>query len=310
MRIIIIIFLSLSFTGFSQTMLDIENQWVYKRISMNSKSFVKYYFGADTLINGNNYRTLKSVGITYLLIGEGNWVRQEDEELPDNFLREWNGEIVYWNETNQTDKVLYPTTISVGQNWEVSETSFFPCGDDFASQDIIQVNEEVLENYSNEEILTFLVSSNGDWSFGDKIYNNIGGNSGFFAFPGENCEFIDNNVNYTESLACFSRGLNHIIFNPEESEFCQDVLATYDLGPIAQSLDIKILPNPAKNRIYIKSSNILKPSVEIFDDMGKLVDKVTLNNMELDILNLPIGHYFVRFETENGMKKSIKLIKK
>lgn len=310
MRIFYLLILVLPFTGVTQTILDSDNQWVYKNISMTSKAFVKHFYGADTTINGNTYKTLASVVITYYYIGDDNWIRQDDEVLPEQYLRTVDGEIVYWDASNERDVLLYPENISVGQTWELTETTFMPCGEDFAANDLIEVNEQNVEVFSGEEIITYLTATNGNWSFGNKIYKGIGGNTSFFPQPSENCEIIDNNVSYPESLVCFTRGMGNIIFNDRESEYCQEVLSTQDVRQNPEELQVHMSPNPTMDVVQVKTSVDLKPFAQVYDTSGKMMGNFIIVDGKIDFSRLGPGNYFIVFESVEGISRTIKLLKK
>jgi uncharacterized repeat protein (TIGR01451 family) len=71
--------------------------------------------------------------------------------------------------------------------------------------------------------------------------------------------------------------------------------------PVDES--IVLYPNPAKDHIFI-SCNSLITSVELYDVQGRMLQTAIQddNTAQLDISNYAKGVYFVRINTENGMK--------
>ena len=73
--------------------------------------------------------------------------------------------------------------------------------------------------------------------------------------------------------------------------------------------DIQIYPNPAKNSIYIKNSNILDISnIRITNVLGKEVFLSSLIDSKIDVSNLNSGIYILTIYSE-GKTKKIKFVK-
>lgn len=71
----------------------------------------------------------------------------------------------------------------------------------------------------------------------------------------------------------------------------------------------KIYPNPTSDFIFVELQSKTKiQQAEIYDFSGKLVLKAKVNDNKLDLRNLPVGNYILRFE--NNDLKPIKIIKK
>jgi hypothetical protein len=77
--------------------------------------------------------------------------------------------------------------------------------------------------------------------------------------------------------------------------------------------DIIFYPNPVKNVLTIKASQILDNlSISIFDVTGKSVlikSAMSFDTYTLDIASFTSGIYFLELETANGLKKVEKIIK-
>jgi arylsulfatase B len=84
---------------------------------------------------------------------------------------------------------------------------------------------------------------------------------------------------------------------------CKSVPASIENSLNSQ---IEIFPNPAKNRIHIKSNekNIYS---EIIDIQGKIILNTTKN--EINISNLKSGIYFIKINTDKLNHKTLKFIK-
>ena len=62
--------------------------------------------------------------------------------------------------------------------------------------------------------------------------------------------------------------------------------------------DIKVYPNPSTGKIYIEGENIV--NIEILNGMGQIIIE-TKENRNLDIGNHPVGIYFIRVTTGDGI---------
>lgn len=86
---------------------------------------------------------------------------------------------------------------------------------------------------------------------------------------------------------------------------------------ILPSTDIKIYPNPADDLVYIESESFDPSSLsqtEIFDLNGRRVlqadNYFTEGRWQINVKTLPSGIYSLRFSTEDGICRTVKLIKK
>ncbi len=74
--------------------------------------------------------------------------------------------------------------------------------------------------------------------------------------------------------------------------------------------DIKIFPNPTKDKIYISGEDIV--NVKLFDIMGREIKQVSSNSekiLTIDMKGNAVGIYFLMIETTDGLKVE-KVIKK
>lgn len=94
--------------------------------------------------------------------------------------------------------------------------------------------------------------------------------------------------------------INHSI----ESDGIHSELST--LGLCENTLNFKIVPNPSKGEITIKSEGLAGMNVQIFEINGHLVytGKMESNIQKLDVSNLSAGAYFVKIGNENKIKTS------
>jgi len=85
----------------------------------------------------------------------------------------------------------------------------------------------------------------------------------------------------------------------KESEFSNESCASIPNSIIEYTQKVTIYPNPANDKIYIKSQ-LMNHNVEIFDINGKLMisKRVDSNVATIDISNLTAGIYFIKISNE------------
>lgn len=66
---------------------------------------------------------------------------------------------------------------------------------------------------------------------------------------------------------------------------------------------VNVYPNPAKDMIFIKTETISVNIATVFDNMGRKVLEVALNEDGIDISSLDAGTYFVQITNGNLVEK-------
>lgn len=68
-----------------------------------------------------------------------------------------------------------------------------------------------------------------------------------------------------------------------------------------QTLDVKILPNPASHKIQVTVADFAPVSLLLFDRQGKIVqERKFVEQTTLDVADLPAGVYVLQLTSENG----------
>ena len=65
-----------------------------------------------------------------------------------------------------------------------------------------------------------------------------------------------------------------------------------------------VMPNPAKDVVYIDCPQTIDAEMQVVDAMGRVVanGKVLANNAKFDVSMLPAGLYVLRISNSNGTK--------
>jgi len=88
---------------------------------------------------------------------------------------------------------------------------------------------------------------------------------------------------------------------------------TNNVGLEENQIEVKLFPNPAKNEVVISTSKaITKGELLIYDQTGKLALKKSINNqlnqLTIDVENLPQGFYTVQILDDSFVSKAVKLV--
>ena len=80
-------------------------------------------------------------------------------------------------------------------------------------------------------------------------------------------------------------------------------MAKEEVSITDESIVINLFPNPAKDKIYIESTEIIN-TLKVYNVSGQLMleKSIANNNGELNIELLKSGVYFIYVQTENEMK--------
>jgi len=138
--------------------------------------------------------------------------------------------------------------------------------------------------------------------------------SGLIRFDGENWDVfnIDNShlpSNTINSILIDEKGTKWVGTDKGLISFPGSALSIYDVQNSGDEL--RLFPNPANDFITLKTPvDVADSNVKIFNILGKTMKslKMTHSNYKIDISDLPVGLYFLRLETKNGVttKKFVK----
>jgi len=76
----------------------------------------------------------------------------------------------------------------------------------------------------------------------------------------------------------------------------------------AENVEVKIYPNPAKDKLIIDTNELTIKKLEILNLLGKKINSQWFNDKSINVLALPQGLYFLKLETDKGIitKKFVK----
>lgn len=80
----------------------------------------------------------------------------------------------------------------------------------------------------------------------------------------------------------------------------------------SENVSIDLIPNPVKDRVSVRSSNMIK-TITLIDGIGRAVRsiqyKTPVYSAQIDMKNLQVGHYFLELRHIDGSTNSLKIIK-
>ena len=89
----------------------------------------------------------------------------------------------------------------------------------------------------------------------------------------------------------------------------RDANGLVSTNELTDETDVRIFPNPATDRIFIKNTGNLDVEVDIINSLGQIVKRVTNINQYLSIEDLPKGCYVATIKVDGAFVGQKKLIK-
>lgn len=90
---------------------------------------------------------------------------------------------------------------------------------------------------------------------------------------------------------------------PIETNEAVTVFEVLSLGEYETDHSVKVYPNPAKDRVTITAASQVE-AIEVYDIQGRLLQSAIVNDteVEMDLSSRNTGIYFMKVETDRGMK--------
>ncbi|WP_127846020.1 T9SS type A sorting domain-containing protein [Psychroflexus aestuariivivens] len=289
-----------------------QNTNNYESIFGNNETYWNYYinqFGDDPpqlvgdiiFILSDELYTNTTTGETYRVF-DGGYVDEDSNEFiivaPEfYYLREDTGTGKVWllqPQFSEDEEILV-----IDMNLEV--------GDDFDFLTAEGTQTTTVTNvYYQNNLKHIVFDYSEDIEVGDEI---ISQDLVFIEGVGSSLGYL--NYAFRKHLVCSEKDGIPTFENDETAfdSFC--VLSMLNSTSFENSLNIYVYPNPAKNKLFIKSPNQNNLNLEIFNLEGKSVAQHQLKNTrKVNISNLNSGIYLVKVKTENGATFTQKLIVK
>lgn len=165
-------------------------------------------------------------------------------------------------------------------------------------------SRNLVANFTPDQyyIISAMASGNGSITPQGDIMVAVGGTQSFTMMPNEGCRIIKVlvdgiDVGPVESYTFTNVNRDHTIYAAFSGTGVEE----------AQSLDINIYPNPAKNKVYVEGDGI--ETMVLFDMFGNRMLNVDYNtSKELNVSGLPKGQYILVLTTRDGLVGYEKLV--
>ena len=278
-------------TGFTVDFLNLQPGNVeYIEVSLTSPTNLElgdittntatYSTNSNDLVSSNNFSTLSELVV-------GSW--------DPNDKMESRGPRILYDDFVNSDNWLYYTVRF--QNLGTFPATFVRIEDELDSQ-LDETSFQMLQ--SSHDYVVKRTLSSLEWFFDDinlpAEQDDAQGSNGFIYFR------IKPNIGYAKGDVIPNTAEIYFDFNAPvitnrfETEFIEDILSLseFDIS------GFNMYPNPTNDILNIKLNNINKANLSICDIRGKLILEQTIfeeRNLELNVLELQSGIYFVKINT-------------
>lgn len=254
------------------------------------KTRIRKYVG-DTVIDGKTYVSMYEINLLSLdTTYSVDTLFRGDKYVGG--IRENNKKVFFYSRNDTTERLVYDFNLNVGDTMEFYYGDF--------SQTLRKVKAKLI-------LIDSLWTSNFPLNTKRYRYTILSGSfaPGFDVVEGYGkLHYWNDPIIRTTSidLTCLIHGDSIIFKTYMESSCFQGMLAS--LEKINKISQIKLFPNPSKNKITIESSDNKQLKQVLFYSLsGKLIKKVNLipsvSNRNISVKELPKGFYFVKIIGEN-----------
>lgn len=276
----LILFLSLSLHGFSQTVdwANVGTTWHYDYTGFGIEGFTTYEVEKDTTVNTKPCSKVTVVH-EYTNFGVPDYTSQGDP-----FLTYEEDSIIYFTTQNQFD-TLMNLKASPGDSWTLTNQS---CTEDRFIE-VLDTGRTTINGCENKWIE---YSYQGFTTVVDTFYSYYGSVEHAFAYF-DYCQENTIDKPVSVNLRCYDDG-NCIYLNGTPN--CESLNVESE---ILESGEIKLYPNPASDIITIELFNnaeSTETNYKIIDFSGKVVLKGDMIDSTIDVSELESGVYFLRIE--------------
>lgn len=274
-----ILFLFFSINLSSQSIFNEDLEWFFTNTYINpvidDLEITKFSMKImdEKIVNGNWYKHL------YVKYNETDGYQPSDK-----YMRKYKDTILVYHADQDIEIIEYIESAYIDQVVQVNQT-FQSCAG------------KVIEIDSIESFGKVYKTTKLDWVYRTWI-EGIGTNTSMFT-----AYTCVNQGNILKLDCVFKNG--EIIYQRKEDIECGDLSTSNE--KIVEINNVKVFPNPTSD---ILRFNKTISDISIFDGMGKLLIKKTINSNTTSIEDLPKGMYFLKFSDgykSSQIKKIIKI---
>ena len=255
-------------------------EWYYEIQNDNgSVTYQHLEYAADTTIGTTRPKIIVRTNTIY--------DRDDFTETTHEYVYEENGVVYWWNKELQTFTVLYDFGAEVGDEWEIK-----------VGTESITMHVDNVEYYEYEgRSYRMLHVSDPENLFSGDIVCGIGHLTSFFPE-----KLMNRGKGYrVENLRCF--WVDGTMVFKMGDEDCDAVYEKYHHGIDDEPGEsgLAVYPNPANDVLFVEMHGRASqptPTYRITNLMGQTViqGRITAETQEIDIVDLPVGMYFITID--------------
>ena len=312
MKAILILFLFFSFGSSlkAQVWIDSGAVWHYDYASFSpNKGFFKYTYASDTLIQGQFCQKIKSTSENFLYYGGDTLLYTGANTLQTTYTYVYGDTVFYW-QNNQ----FYPLLnfgASVGDKWVISVDVTSDTNTSDTSEVIVTSVDSMLLNNQYYRTIVLQMNTCSKYHYEGTFIERFGlvSSSTNNLFPNHkqySCPF-DTMLPYHPIIYTFKcfKDESFALYSPsgQDCEYLLNILANEELA----KQNWQLYPNPAGHVVQMTGSNITNKELVIFDILGQLVTKVTINSdsFNLSVKDLKTGVYFLMIEGSQDVRRLV-----
>jgi hypothetical protein len=256
-------------------------------------TYIKYYYGGDTLINGSNYKIILQQG---LMMTSGNCCGVPTGAGAGYLRQDTVAKKVYWRDQSMSnDTLLYDFSVNVGDTLKGLVA--------FCQTLTVHSIDSILIGTTYRKRINYDVPPFAPCPY--SIIEGIGGTSGltyYYYGPAE----------MGSELTCFSENGNLLYLNSCNPDTipCGDL--TVGVNEFPQNAQSLVFPNPFHSVINLQSQQKNLPlKLFFYDVLGKihLETEITTELSTIDLSFLSKGVYFIKIENESRKIEFKKIVK-
>ncbi len=302
--ILILTLISFPFIGTSQTWIETGATWHYNWSNISSGGFEKIEYIKDTLIDNKLCNKLTPVNY-HFVYDQNNILHLISQDTLESRYTYVNGDTVF-HIVNDTFEMLYNFGAQPGDTWNFyTDPNSSQCGPSGVLVDSIGT---ININNTNYRWIALSSLPNSRISIEGKVIEYIGAMEDYLFPSGKNCDDgIAIEFNQYD-FSCYEDD-NFPLYNISNRD-CEYYLLVSGISELESTY--RFHPNPTQGNVHISRSSNSEIEIKVHNSTGKEVYSVftTKNEIDLNLIELNEGVYFIRIEDgQNQMitKKVVKL---
>lgn len=273
--------------------------WEYENLFV-IKYLYKFVYSGDTIIDGNNVNIISKFSRNYYYGPIGSNPYAGPSQFSMRYYTLYRNDSLF-NYVNGQFRFLIDFNAEVGDTWEIE--LFNPYNDTFCATEIRTVDSVGIEQINGINMRWVAYSSNNIYS-NAKAYERFGPINNYIFPHLFNCIDVIQEVELN-ILRCYSDDEIGEIISESTLYTSPDIpcelYETVSINEVNFKNEVRIFPNPTKEKITIQIGNLSNVNCIINDYLGMEVHNTKLTGSQSEImLNISPGLYFIKLYDPNN----------